>query len=365
MAALAFTVLWAGWAFAYTVTARNNCSHDILVRGLAGSQTLDNRALPARTATKISETSYPLPVPWIGGRVYGCWDPTAAAIDIHDGAALQRSCGLVELTVSNAAGNLSSNISFVDFISIPLRIEAAGTFCTNNGVSTAAFDPEAVIKGCPTKLLNGRVCMSANQYCSDATYGDPGSAYCKALDGIIAKCQGNAKAYPGCSPPSGDANTTAVYGCKSGTFWEGGAGQQYCMAINRGILPDPKWQDIQGDPGKFYPSGGTYNTYAKFVHDTAGPIFALSYDDYPSHLNQGGYLNCQTSTSWTITFCPGAPAKPAALPSGATTGVARSSSSDRLQLEGAFHPSRDIDLRLESVRLEALLAEPRDGGDEP
>jgi hypothetical protein len=303
----------SGDAQAYTITVQNQCGYDLYIRGAAGSVLLpgDNTMLAANGGS----SPFVITLPWSYGRIYGCWDDTIANVDItngQNGALMQEHCALVEETIQNLSGqngNLFSNISFVDAISVPIQIQAPGGFaCTNSGLVKAAFAENTVTSNCPTKVLNGKSCISAYHYCHDYCVENPSdpvcsssayAAYCSKFATIIQDCKTN---YPACT--AGSSNTIDVYGCAAGSFFSEGPpsnGEMYCAAINRGILPS---YNNQTDPATFYPANGTYNDYAAFVHSTAGPIFGFSYDDWPSNLNQGGYLNCQTSTQYIITFCP-------------------------------------------------------------
>ncbi len=282
----------------YTLTVKNNCDFDLYLRGADLSSRLvpDNQLLSAHGGSH----QYQVPIPWTSGRIYGCWDDTSK-MDIIGGKnayTMKQHCGFVEMTLK-AGGVLSSNITFVDAISLPMRIEApGGSACTNGGSVTAAFNPADIVSKCPTKVLNNRACISAYYYCAD--FCRPGdrtcAAYCSKFDPVIKDCKAH---YPGCN--AGNAVTKDVYGCTPTSFFSSAAGEKYCAAINRGILES---YDKQTNPKTFYPQGKPYNDYSALVHKTVGPIFGFPYDDYPSRLNQGGYLNCQASSQYILTFCP-------------------------------------------------------------
>ena len=66
-----------------------------------------------------------------------------------------RNCGWVELTLADAnAGNVAFNISYLDFISIPLQIQAVGGGQYGLGVSQVStrFSEATVQSGCPTAM---------------------------------------------------------------------------------------------------------------------------------------------------------------------------------------------------------------------
>jgi hypothetical protein len=315
-------------AWAYKVTVTNSCAQSLFIRGadstrnlLFGSDPNNQTNMLELESGKPHSLELDLPLPWDSGRIYGCWDDSIKDLNIlnkDNGFEMQLHCGFVEFTVADNTpddGNLFSNLSFVDGLpSKPIRIEAPdGKDCTNSGSVSAKFATNQVgdkfywvsassptgQKECPTnEVVNGefRLCLSANMHCSDATYGKTSDPVCSKLKGVIQTC---IQDHAGCTGAK-DSNTVDVYGCKGG-FFDTTAGEKYCTAINRGVLTDVDKQD----PGNFYKTA-PYNDYAKFVHDVVGPIFAISYDDYPSdlHVNQGGYLNCRTSTQYNIEFCP-------------------------------------------------------------
>lgn len=298
----------------YPIIVTNNCSSPLYIRGFAGDTLLepDNHLLSGGETKR-----YLVDLPWSGGRVYACWKDTSKTV-ITNADKMMLSCVLVEQTIKNdgdKAGNLFSNISFVDAISMPVRLQSPnGSYCSNSGAVTAHFNPDDVIKGCPTALVGPvggpkRVCLGAFKYCDQYCKSNPSPrcrSFCSKLDDVIAACQaGKNGKYPGCA--AGGLNTTDVYGCRTNTFFASAEGEKYCMAINRGILPS---FDNQTHPKKYYPGyprkDGAFNTYGAFVHHLTGNgIFAISYDDYPSGLNQGGYVNCQSSTEFKIEYCPG------------------------------------------------------------
>lgn len=423
----------AGLAQTYPLTVKNQCSYPVYVRG--ADENGNNLLLPDNTmlAAGTGMATYELAAPWSGGRVYGCWNDVGSQTQ---GVTLEMNCGWVELTLNSAAGNIFSNITYVDYLAIPMGIEAqGGSACSATSVRTY-FDESLVQKHCPTKLApsvtsptNDKACMSAYLYCTSADV-DPSDPLCTALDALIGQCTSDATLYPGCN--AGLSTTTSdVYGCVAPTFWStvagnittagavtagataipvsgnrpplgfqspsgtayfspaalpvapftytgtgatsftgvsgvsaswpagtavigAPAGQAYCMALNRGILGS--WNN-QDNPASFYPVGGTYNVYGAFVHGLrgVGPVFALSYDDYPSTLNEGGYVNCASSTGYTVTFCSRATLAKVSGVKGAARGVGGAVDRDHFKLSGRFDPQEEIDLRRESVRLEALM----------
>lgn len=285
--------LATGTVQAYEIRVYNNCTVPLYIRGADQSRMLapDHQQIPAKSPTPLS---YQLTPPWTSGRVYGCWDDSQAATPIVNGAnavVMQQHCALAEQTITNAAGNISSNISYVDYVALPIRIAVPnGTACINSGSTTASFDPALVQSRCPTALVNGKSCMSANQYCSDAVHGNPAAPFCSQLNPVIAQI-----------PGAGGATTLDAYGC---TGYFGDPAQ--CAAINRGLpYTDTAQQDFQN----FYRTA-PFNDYSAFVHLKLGaPGLAFPYDDYPSNAPQnnvkyGEYVNCSASATFVVTFCP-------------------------------------------------------------
>jgi hypothetical protein len=246
---------------------------------------------------------YDVPASWPGARVNAYWvDPTTAGAD-------PQAFDKVELTVGG--GSMNYNITYVDYLALPVRMEAIGPSCTK----TATFDPAVacavpvgmVLSGCPAGLLDGRRCLSAGLYCSIGA--NQTSAFCHALDGTLQSCE---TANPGtCGIASQLGNgTPQVYGC-SGYFDSQPAncsppsttchldGNEWCAALNRGMLAAPTSADTT-----LYYTMPPYNPYAKWVHETCPGIYAFPYDDFPSTAGAGGFRSC-TADRIDITFCPG------------------------------------------------------------
>ena len=350
-------------ASAYTVTINNQCPYDIHTFGSLNGFTPDANT-PYQKVTAGTSASYTLTAPWSGGRIYGCWNDIGAQQTSADVPI--RNCGWVELTLTDAtAGNVSSNISYVDFISIPMQIQALSGGQCGQGVSqvSTSFSESAVQLGCPTAMgtpITGGVqkaCMSATKLCdpNNGIDGNTSSTICTALDSSITSCTTDSASYPGCSTGAG-ASTFSVFGCETGSYWSTSAGEPYCMALNRGVLTGYK---DQSNPAKLYPgypTPGSYNIYAGFIHNLAGagPVFALPYDDYPSTLNEGGYVNCPTSTGYAITFCnPPQPAPGVAL-SGASMNPPQWKR-DRVEFSGTFESPKPLNLASEKILIKSMM----------
>jgi hypothetical protein len=183
-----------------------------------------------------------------------------------------------ELTFGN--GTLNYNVTYVDWVGLPLEVVGAGGSCNAAAHTTACYARQAdLTTGCPESFLRqGKQCISARTYCANPA--NQGNAYCHALDGVIASC-------PSCSKDS----TANVYMC-AGLYAND---PRWCAALNRGMTSDPD----NGNTSLYY-QRGPYNTYSKWVHQVCPNIYAFPYDDW---LGQGGFRSCN-GDEVRITFCP-------------------------------------------------------------
>jgi len=298
--------LWPGFLFfvmlclaspvlaEYPIKVVNNCKMKLFIR--AGTQDELN---PVALAPKAAHT-YTVNAPWNSGRVYGCWDDTSAlGLDFFD-INMQKHCALIEPTVTSDAGAVNVDISYVDFITIPARMEVLGCTAGNPVSYCDSSDPTIPtkcrvtarhtvdeLKGCPTALFGkGRSCQSSYHLCEDK----PDHPICSKFKNWIHTCAGNPSKYPGCEATA-HLTTKDVYGCDD--FFGTDKGKPYCAEMNRGVFG-------RANKTKFY-AREPYNDYAKWVHHITGDIYAFPYDDVG---DRGGDLGCQTSKGLIITFCP-------------------------------------------------------------
>jgi hypothetical protein len=176
-------------------------------------------------------------------------------------------------------GVLNFNVTYVDWVGLPLEIVGAGGNCTAAQDTTGCYAKESAINaGCPEGFLRqGKKCLSARTYCLDPA--NQGGAYCHALDGVIA------------GTPGAHGSTPEAYAC-SGVY---GQDPRMCAALNRAMTQSPDSADAS-----LYYRNPPFNTYAKWVHEVCPDIYAFPYDDWQSH---GGFRAC-SGTELRITFCP-------------------------------------------------------------
>lgn len=255
------------------VRVRNRCGFPLWIHAAGSSGTLapdDAQLAPGESR------DYEAPADWSSARVTAYRDgPRAGEVD------------KAEMTLA-AAGELVSlnyNVTYVDWVGLPMRIAGAGGECGDGDIVACHVAYDDLMAGCPSHLIDGSTCQSARSYCLNAA--NQGTDYCHALDGEIARCIADVA---GCGAHAG-ASTPEVYACNN-SF---GEEPRLCAALNRGML------DAPDDPvSSHYYIAEPHNTYARWVHETCPGIYAFSYDDW---LSQGGFRSCR-GTELRITFCP-------------------------------------------------------------
>ncbi|HVK72714.1 MAG TPA: beta-1,3-glucanase family protein [Kofleriaceae bacterium] len=256
------------------VRVRNRCSFPLWIHSAGSSGVLqpdDVRLAPGESR------DYEAPANWSAARVTAYGDgPRTGELE------------KAEMTLS-ASGNLVSlnyNITYVDWVGLPLRVAGAGGECSDAQHAVSCNVPQAeVLSGCPSQLRAGDICLSPRSYCLNPV--NQGQPFCHSLDGEIARC---VSTIAGCAQHNG-ATTPEVFAC-SGSFANA---PRLCAALNRHMLDAPD----DPDPSHWYATA-PYNTYSKWVHEVCPGIYAFSYDDW---LEQGGFRSCR-GTELRITFCP-------------------------------------------------------------
>jgi hypothetical protein len=196
----------------------------------------------------------------------------------------------VEMNFAN--GTLGYNVSYVDYLGLPVEVSAdCGT--------TACYQPsDTVLDGCPADLRRADRCVAPGGYCNDPA--NRGKPLCTRLDAKATEalqlpvCQADLAAWRGRVGPSEPIGTTPqVYACSQ--FWSSSA---FCCAIvNRGVVGAAETDNVCA----FYQDGQPYNEYARWVHEKCPVIYAFPYDDSG---DQGGFLQCP-ARELRITWCPG------------------------------------------------------------
>jgi hypothetical protein len=212
---------------------------------------------------------------------------SAARITAYDGGPRTGEVEKAEMTF-DAAGVLNYNVTYVDWLGLPIEIESEGG--GSDCLPTGCYVPHAqVLTGCPDGLLTGNRCLSANIYCMNPA--NQSGELCHRLDTEIAYC---ASSQAECAGASG-ASTGNAYSC-SGWF---ASSPKWCAALNRGMVDDPDSTNLTA-----YYTNEPYNTYAQWVHQVCPGIYAFAYDDYPSNVNESGFHACSSGQELRVTFCP-------------------------------------------------------------
>lgn len=272
----------AGTGPGVLVHVTNGCPVDVWIHATGKEATLqpDN----AHLAQGASQ-DYLAPLTWTSGRVYAYLEPPDAIGNPRG----QNDKVEVSFYVVNGSEYLNTDITYVDWVALPSQIQTLGTGsdCTTVGCEVPYA---SILDGCPASLLSGHECLSAGYYC--LTTPNPADPYCHALDSRIAAC---ASQYTDCAGAAG-STTAQAYSC-SGSFF--GTNNEYCAALNRGVLSAP---GATTPPSAFYQSP-PFNTYSQWVHTKCPGIYAFPYDDYGSS-NQSSDHTCTGAKQMNVTFCP-------------------------------------------------------------
>lgn len=255
------------------VGVRNNCPFPIWIhaQGKQGALMPDYKQL-----AKGDFTWYDAPKQW-----------EAARITAYADAQHQQELDKVEMTFVANGDVLNYNVTYVDWVTLPMEMIARGT---GDCKKVGCYVPEAdVLAGCPDGLLDGKRCQAARTYCLGGKNDD--KPYCHALDAQVQAC---ATGKPGCDRAAGN-NTANAYACDK--FF--GSSPKWCAAVNRGMLDDPDNKDTS-----VYYQKPPFNTYSKWVHEVCPGIYAFAYDDYPPAAEESGFHACNGGKELEVTFCP-------------------------------------------------------------
>jgi hypothetical protein len=195
----------------------------------------------------------------------------------------------VEMTVDRdpVSGNIAQNynVSYVDYVSLPVSMKATGAKCQETRCGSRYEDWKTTLESCPTVLKNQHeglaTCMGSYNYCitadGPATY-DTTREYCSKM----MKAHGHAGSaiYGGYFP---DRPATDV------KFWDDVA------AWNRGTFGG------DADERRYYKTE-PYNHFARWIHEelACNDVYAFSTDD---HQDKAGFVRCE-SMELNVVWCP-------------------------------------------------------------
>jgi hypothetical protein len=255
------------------VGVRNNCPFPIWIHAQGKQGTLMPDYKPLQKGELIW---YDAPKQWEAARI------TAYGDEQH-----QEELDKVEMTFVQNGDVLNYNVTYVDWVTLPMEMIARGT---GDCKKVGCYVPEAdVLAGCPDGLLEGKRCQAARTYCLGGKNDD--KPYCHALDAQVQAC---AAGKPGCDGAAGN-NTANAYACDK--FFA--SSPKWCAAVNRGMLDDPDNKDT-----KTYYQKPPFNTYSQWVHESCPGIYAFAYDDYPPAAEESGFHACNGGKEIEVTFCP-------------------------------------------------------------
>ena len=276
------------------VVVKNNCPFNLQVL-LTGDKSVplekDGAGNPIyRNLAQGASYTYNPPSNYPAGRV--------SAYKTMPSPTAPRELEKAEFTLD---GNINYNLTYVDHLGLPMQISATGTGdnckmvqCNKKHADIAS----AIANGCPDGLrftLGGdTVCLAPRSFCIDGEYAnDPRRGpVCSRLDSEVARC---AQKNPECKP--GGDKSPQVYAC-SGNFF--GNSPKWCSAITRGMVDNPDSTNVS----QYYNTGKPFSTYARWIHEQCGAVYAFPYDDYPQGAAQAGFFNCTGGKQLNVTFCP-------------------------------------------------------------
>ncbi len=225
-----------------------------------------------------------------GGRVWAYYrDPkehydTLSVLSNNFGGPVNHYNQFVEMTFTGDAVNY--NISFVDYISLPVSVRGNDGRCPETRCSEPINDwLERLNSSCPTEMENewivssgqnvGR-CMGSYNYCIN----NPEEQYCTEM---------GREEWTGVEIYGGTMSN--VVPATDTDFWAKNA------AWNRGSEP---WESNMFF--HYREDKKPYNEYARMIHrDLQCRAYAFANDD---HQGQGGFEHCEHTKNITITWCP-------------------------------------------------------------
>ena len=190
--------------------------------------------------------------------------------------------------------NMYYNPTGVDNFGLPVFIGPYNAADCQSGATTGfgTIKVAEVANQCPYVFESTPpfgVCQSPRLVCIN----DPSNAICTQLDGIIAQCVADGNCQSG-------TTTQNVWGCNGAQM---STDPKWGSAIQRGIYYSVANGGAENNKNLFY-QNEPYNKYAAFIHSTGAEHYAYPYDDYPSTLNEGGYIKCDNLRYMKVQFCP-------------------------------------------------------------
>jgi hypothetical protein len=266
------------------INVYNNCSFTIWTHPVASIPIDDGRVRPLAPGEQWQYGNLP---DFSGGRLYAYYQEPAGKQDRV--RLLSDFNQFVEMTIdrdpATGAAAQNYNISYVDYLALPVSMKAVGARCAETVCGAGVTDWPARLRTCPTELRNQSgglgTCVGSYNYCvtpdGAATY-DATRPYCKKMQD--AHGYSGSAVYGGAFP---DHPATDV------KFWDGVA------AWNRGATAGDA---VDAD----YFTTEPYNHYARWVHEELGcrDVYAFSTDD---HQDKAGFVRC-VSSQLDVVWCP-------------------------------------------------------------
>ena len=267
------------------VHVTNSCPVDVWVHGVGSEGALqpDNAHLSPGAAR-----DYNAPATWTAARIY-------AYLQAPDGSGNpQGQNDKVEMNFFQVNGveTINTDITYVDWLALPARIEAigSGSDCTTVGCE---LPYSQILSGCPGLAAERPPSACRREPTS------PRSDAQRRSDVPRPRRQGSQRAppsTPGCAGAAG-SSTAQVYSLARAA--SSATSPQFCAALNRGVLASPG----PNTPASSFYQSPPYNPYSAWVHGRCPGIYAFPYDDYGAS-NQSSDHTCGGATRLNITFCP-------------------------------------------------------------
>eukprot|EP01084_Bolivina_argentea_P122021 216255_1 len=202
----------------------------------------------------------------------------------------------VEINWESNSNTMYYNPTGVDNFGLPVYIGPYNSADCQSGATTGfgTIKISDVATGCQSSAYEFistppfGVCQSPRLVC----YSNANNPICSELDNVINDCISNGNCASGTTTPM-------VWGCE-GTMAQA---TKWCSAITRGVYYYIRDGGNEADTSQYFKTE-PYNKYAAFLHQSNAQHYAFPYDDYPSTLNEGGYIQCNGLRYMKVQFCP-------------------------------------------------------------